>query len=162
LKKGWYWPFLLGGLLASGVGANVYFMSLAVGDPSFAVEPEYYAKAVAWNAHQAQAGENDRLGWTLALTVQPADPATRRARVVAKLADRDGRKVAGLTVRLAAFHNARAADILEAALAETSEHDYAGEVAVARPGLWEFRIVAERGAQTFTAVVDQDAPGVVR
>jgi nitrogen fixation protein FixH len=162
MRKGWHWPFLLVGLLASGVGANLYFMARALGDPSFAVEPDYYAKAIAWDAHQAQARQNSDLGWTLALSVAPAARATGLARVVARLADRDGRPVPGLAVALEAFNNARAADVVKAALAETAGHDYAANVAVVRPGLWEFRVVALRGADTFTAVIEQDAPGADR
>jgi nitrogen fixation protein FixH len=162
VKKGWYWPVLLVGLLAAGVGANVYFMCRAVSDPSFAVEPDYYAKAVAWDAHQTQARENVELGWTVALSVAPADRGTGRARVVVTLDDRNGKPVPGLTVALQAFHNARASDIVTSTLVETPEHDYAGDVPVSRPGLWEFRVAAVRGADTFTAVVDQDAPGAAR
>jgi len=80
MKKGWYWPFFLVGLQASGVGANLYFMSRAISDPSFAVEPDYYAKAIAWDAHQAQARDNAELGWELKLDVAAADPGTGRAR----------------------------------------------------------------------------------
>src|SRR5512136_3054494 len=120
MKRGWYWPFLLVGLLAAGVGANVYFLARAVGDPSFAVEPDYYAKAVAWDAHQAQARENADLGWSVTIDVAPADLATGRARVVAKLVDRDGRAVPGASVGLEAFHNARAADVRKATLTETA------------------------------------------
>ena len=159
MKKGWYWPFLLGALLISGVGANIYFMCRALGDPSFAVEPDYYAKAVAWDAHQTQSRENATLGWTLRLSVAAPDPASGRAQVVAKLADRDGRPVPGLAVGIEAFHNARAADIIKASLLETAEHDYAARLPVVRAGLWEFRVAATRGAETFTAIVDQDAPG---
>ena len=162
MKKGWYWPFLLVGLLASGVGVNLYFMSRAVSDPSFAVEPDYYAKAIAWDAHQVRARDNAELGWTLALSVMAADPGTGRARVVALLVDRDGLPVRGLTVGLEAFHNARASQVVTASLVETAEHAYAADVAVSRPGLWEFRVAAARGTEVFTAVVDQDAPGVLR
>jgi nitrogen fixation protein FixH len=162
MKKGWYWPFLLVGLLAAGVGANLYFLARAVGDPSFAVEPDYYAKAIAWDAHQAQARDNAALGWSVALDVTPADLATGRAHLVAKLTDRDGRAVDGAAVALTAFHNARAAEVLTATLAETAAHDYAADVPIVRPGLWEFRLAATRGAATFTAVVDQDAPGAIR
>jgi len=162
MTRGWYWPLLLAALLAAGVGVNLYFMARAVGDPSFAVEPDYYAKAVAWDAHQAQARVNADLGWQLALTVSAADRGTGRARVVAGLTDRDGRALSGLTVGLVAFHNARAANILEATLTETAAHEYAADLAVVRPGIWEFRIVATRGAATFTAVADLDAPGASR
>lgn len=162
MKKGWYWPFLLVGLLASGVGVNLYFMSCAISDPSFAVEPDYYAKAIAWDAHQAQARDNAELGWTLQLAVAPADPGTGRARVVASLLDRDGLPVPGLTVGLEAFHNARASQVVRSELVETAEHAYEADVAVSRPGFWEFRVAATRGTEVFTAIVDQDAPGVLR
>ncbi len=162
MKKGWYWPFLLVGLLASGVGVNLYFMSCAISDPSFAVEPDYYAKAIAWDAHQAQARDNAELGWTLELAVAPADPGTGRARVVASLLDRDGLPVPGLTVGLEAFHNARASQEVRSELVETAEQAYEADVAVSRPGFWEFRVAATRGTEVFTAIVDQDAPGVLR
>jgi nitrogen fixation protein FixH len=162
MKKGWYWPLLLGALLSSGVGANLYFMSRAVGDPSFAVEPDYYAQAVAWDAHQEQARKNVALGWKLALRVAQAELGTGRARVVLELLDRDGHRLPGLAVGLEAFHNARAGDIVKATFSETAEHDYAADVAILRPGLWEFRVKAVRGVVTFTAVVDQDAPGAAR
>jgi nitrogen fixation protein FixH len=162
MKKGWYWPPLVAGLLAAGVGLNLYFMSRAVSDPSFAVEPDYYAKAVAWDAHQAQARDNAELGWTLQLAVAAADRGTGRARVVASLLDRDGLPVPGLTVGLEAFHNARASQVVKATLAETTEHAYAADVAVSRPGFWEFRVAASRGTEVFTAIVNQDAPGVLR
>jgi nitrogen fixation protein FixH len=162
MKTGWHWPVLLIVLLVSGVLTNIYFMCRAVSDPSFAVEPDYYQKAVAWDAHQAQARENPTQGWRLALAVAAADPATGRARVVAQLVDREGHPVPGLTVGLEAFHNARAAQVVKATLSETADHAYAADVAVTRPGLWEFRVAAARGAERFTAVVDQDAPGVLR
>ena len=144
------------------MGLNLYFMSWAISDPSFAVEPDYYAKAVAWDAHQAQARDNAELGWSLTLDVAPADPGTGSARVVASLIDRDGLPVRGLTVGLEAFHNARASQVVKATLAETAEHGYAADVAVSRPGFWEFRVIAARGTERFTAIVNQDAPGVLR
>jgi nitrogen fixation protein FixH len=162
MSSGRHWPFLLAGLLASGVLANVYFMCRAVSDPSFAVEPDYYQKAVAWDAHQAEVRDSAALGWSVALAVAPADPATGQARLIAQFSDRSGRPVAGLSVGLQAFHNARAAEVVTARLAETASHAYAADVPVVRPGLWEFRISAARGEERFTAVVDQDAPGVAR
>jgi nitrogen fixation protein FixH len=162
MKKGWYWPLLLGGLLASGVGANVYFMCRALGDPSFAVEPDYYAKAIAWDAHQAQTKENADLGWSVTLSVAAADRGTGRAQVVLTLADRAGNRLPGAIVGLTAFHNARAAEVVTANLSETAQHDYIAEMPVVRPGLWEFRVVAERGQETFTAILDQDVPGDAR
>ena len=162
MKTGRHWPFLLVGLLASGVGANLYFLARALDDPSFAVEPDYYAKAVAWDAHQAQERTNALLGWRLRIDVGGADPSTGRAHVSATLTDRDGVPVAGAIFDLEAFHNARAGDVLKATLRETNGHDYVAELPILRPGLWEFRVAAARGKDTYTAVVDQDVPGAPR
>ena len=63
---------------------------------------------------------------------------------------------------VAAYVGMPAAEAVTATLGETAEHDYAADVAVVRPGLWEFRVEAVRGTETFTAVVEQDAPGAVR
>lgn len=162
MKRGWHWPALVVGLLAAGVGANVYLLARAVDDPSFAVEPDYYAKAVQWDAHQAQARENADLGWSAAVEVGPADLATGRARVVATLTGRDGRKIESATVAVEAFHNARSGQRLDVKLVETDGHDYAADAPIVRPGLWEFRLTARRGSDTYTAVIDEDAPGAAR
>jgi nitrogen fixation protein FixH len=162
VRRGWYWPLLLGGLLLAGVSANLYLLVRASGDPSFAVESDYYAKAVAWDAHQEQAAKNAALGWSAAIEVAPASLATGRARVVVRLVDREGRGVAGARVTLEAFHNARAGAVVHAAFEEDAEHAYVADAPIVRPGLWEFRIAAERGADRFTSVIDQDAPGVER
>jgi len=44
VKRGAHWPFLLAGLLAAGVGANVYLLVRASTDPSFSVEPARVGK----------------------------------------------------------------------------------------------------------------------
>ena len=46
---------------SESVSANLFLLVRATGDPSFAVESDYYAKAVAWDAHQAQAARGDAI-----------------------------------------------------------------------------------------------------
>ena len=160
MKKGWQWPFAVAALLGGCVLANVVLIVRAVDDPSFSVEPDYYEKGVAWDAHQAQAARNKELGWSVAIDVGPATRDTRRAPVVVQLNGRDGRPVEGASLSVEAFHNARASQVVRGALTEDALHAYAGALPVLRPGLWEFRLEARRGAELFTAVVDQDAPGL--
>jgi len=152
VKRGAHWPFLLAGLLAAGVGANVYLLVRASTDPSFSVEPDYYAKAVAWDAHAAQLRKNADLGWT-------ADLSTGAAGVVVRLSDREGRPVAGARVDLEAFPLARGNQVVNGSLLETADHGYRADLPIKRPGLWEFRLTAVRDADAFTAVVQQDVGG---
>ena len=162
MKKGWAWPLAIVGLLALCIGANGLLLVRAVGDPSFAVEPDYYAKAIAWDAHQRQARVNAELGWSVDVEVAPAELSTGRAQVTARLRDRAGRDVEGAVVTLEAFHNARAAAIVTAALEEATDHTYGAGAPIVRPGLWELRLTARRGADTFTAVIERDVPGWAR
>ena len=52
--KGWYWPVVIVSLLVGGAAANIGFMIVANRDPTFAVEPDYYRKAVDWDRTMAQ------------------------------------------------------------------------------------------------------------
>ncbi|HJQ97729.1 MAG TPA: FixH family protein [Candidatus Polarisedimenticolaceae bacterium] len=151
MKRGAHWPVVIVSLLAAGVTANVYLLVRATGDPSFSVEPDSYAKAIAWDAHLAQVARNEALGWR-------AEVSAGASGVVVRLSDRDGRKVTGATVMLEAFPIARGNQVVRAALEETADHGYGAGLPLARSGLWEFRISVFRGGDTFTAVLDQDVP----
>ena len=152
MKRGAHWPFLIVALLAGGVGANVYLLVRASSDPSFSVEPDYYAKAVAWDAHLEQARRNAALGWR-------AELSTGAGGVLVRVTDRDGRAVAGARVDLEAFPMARGNQVVRGTLLETGDHAYRADLPVTRPGLWEFRLAVVRRADTFTAVVSQDVAG---
>ena len=149
MKRGAPWPVAIVAFLVAGASANVYLLVRASSDPAFSVEPDYYAKAIAWDAHLAQMAHNEALGWKAALS-------TDEGGIVVRLEDRDGRPVAGAAVTLEAFPMARGNQIVRGSLGETPEHAYRADLSFARAGLWEFRLAAQRGADTFTAILDQD------
>jgi nitrogen fixation protein FixH len=142
-------PVLLLGATLVGWAVMV---SLALNDPSFAVEPDYYQKALAWEAHQAQERENERLGWQARAQAKavPGWPGQRELTV--ELTDRTGR-LSGASVSLAAFHNARASTIIESALTEKAEGAYSARLPMRLPGEWELRLTAIRGDERFTQVL---------
>jgi nitrogen fixation protein FixH len=149
VKRGAHWPVLIVGLLAGSVGANLYLLVRASTDPAFSVEPDYYAKAVAWDAHLEQVRTNAELGWQ-------ADLSTGTSGVAVRLLDREGRPVAGASVDLEAFPLDRGNQIVRGALVETADHVYRADLPFHRRGLWEFRLAAVRDADTFTSVLQQD------
>lgn len=146
MTKGWIWPVLLVGLLVLGVGANLVLLAVASGDPSFAVERDYYRKGMEWDRTLAQRQADARLGWTLACEV-------RAGMVDVALRDAAGAPVPGATVSLEGFHNARAAQIVTAVLADAGSGIYRAQAPIVRPGLWELRFRAVRGADVFTQTV---------
>jgi len=155
-SRGWYWPVGLAALLVGSAGANIALVVMTSRDASFAVEPDYYAKALAWDDTMAQQARNEALGWSLGLSVEPAGERGRMT-VVARLSDRAGAPVPGAHVAIEARHNARANRVLTAAL-EPRDTSYAAAMPLARPGLWEFRVRVTRGPDVFTATLMQDLP----
>jgi nitrogen fixation protein FixH len=147
------WAFVPAGLLTLMVAGLVGMARIAADDPSFSVEPRYYEKAVAWDAHQAQLQENERLGWKLEARTQRTTADNVELRV--RLLDRRDRPIPGATVSVEAFHNARAADLLQARL-DGSRDGYRTDLPMRRAGLWELRFTALSGAHTFTDVVRLD------
>lgn len=144
------WPLFIIGLLVLQVGLGIFFFLKATSDPSFAVEEDYYQKAVNWEVKQDQDRKNAELGWTLEHTVGTVDDDASTRTLQAKIQHADGSPVSGATLRVETFHNVRAADILRAELEESTPGQYEVQLPMLRPGLWEIRFTAELGSETFT------------
>jgi len=153
MSKGWIWPWLLAGMLLVGVGANVALVVVANADPSFAVEEDYYERALAWDAALEQQRRNDRLGWTLTVAARPSPLGAGWTDLEAALVDPHGRAIAGASVELDAFHNARAADVFHAVFSEDAGRGYVASLPIRRSGLWELRVRVVRGEDRFTTTL---------
>ena len=157
--RGWFWPAAIVSLLVSGAAANIGFMIVANRDQSFAVEPDYYRKAVDWDRRMAQEARNAELGWGATASLEPR--RGDHARLVARITDREGRPLTGATVTVEAFASARANRMATVTLTpETTPGAYAATLDGARPGLWELRLRVVRGEQVFTRTLDQDLAAV--
>lgn len=153
--RGWHWPLIIIALLVGGAGANIGLMLVAAGDASFAVEPDYYQKALHWDETMAQEARNRALGWSV--TVAFGDtPRPGQITLAAQVNDRAGDAVQGARVAVEAFHSARANRVLTATLSPESAGRYAATLPLDRPGLWELRLRVERGDQVFTQTLVQD------
>lgn len=155
MKRGMGWPIAIAAILGTTVVANVWVLYIANRDPSFAIEKDYYQKALRWDDEVAQQARNTALGWRLSSTLTPlaADGAT----LTVQLTDSAGARVEGATVTVAALHNARAGTVLDATLAPAAGGAYAVRLPMHRSGEWELRFQAVRGDQRFTAVQRLDA-----
>jgi nitrogen fixation protein FixH len=155
-KKGWQWPWIVGGLMAVVLGANLTLMYVATSDPSFAVEEDYYQKALDWDDKRAQDRANIDLGWSLQLAIAANRSADGTTGLTVNLVDREGRPITDAKIHLEAFHNARAASIQKRELAHEGDGRYSTSLLVRRPGLWEFRFDVSRGGQRFTRTIVEE------
>lgn len=152
MQRGWYWPWLVTAALLFTVGVNVVMVFAATSDRNGSVvEPDYYRKAVDWDATMARRAASDRLGWTAqaALAGTAGDSAT----LVVRVADRDGAPVASARFTAELIHNLAAARPLRVTLAERDAGRYEARVPVAHAGQWEVRLEARRDADRFLATL---------
>ena len=157
-RGAWGWPLGLALVLIASAAINIGFAVVASRDPSFAVEPDYYRRSLEWDRTMAQEDVNRALGWSIAVAGERAG-APGQLRLVAILVDRAGRAVEGAAVHVEARHGARAAELVSGELAPTGDGRYAAVLPLARLGLWELRVRAERDRDVYTARVTADLPG---
>jgi nitrogen fixation protein FixH len=137
-------------LLSSALGVGTMAI-VAVRDPSFATEANYYQKAIHWDQTQAQAGENQRLGYRIALPTTLLLDAHGHARLELTLADRLGQPIRGASLTAQAFANAYSAELQQLTFEETAPGVYAAPLTARHAGLWVFRVTAQTAAARFTA-----------
>lgn len=148
-----WWALVPAGLLLCMLGGLITMAVVASSDPSFAVEPDYYQKAIHWDDHRAQQAANTRLGWKLNLDVQPESTAAGQTRLQVDLADARGTPLTRAQLQVEAFHNARAAQPFGGTMVETRPGVYSLTLPMRRAGVWEVRFTAQHRGERFTDVV---------
>ncbi len=146
------WPLVIAGLLTLHAAGMVTYAVIASSNPSYAVEKDYYPKALHWDDKRAQDAVNAALGWTATVAARPGEQPGRAALTIT-LTDRHGRPVTGAAVHLEAFHMADSNHVLDAELGEASPGSYAAELPMGRDGKWEIRLRARRGGDLYTSVL---------
>jgi len=152
-SRGRGWPIAMSLILATTVAVNMFVFRLASSDPSFAVEPSYYQKAVHWDDELAQRRHNAELGWLATTELVASDDGVTRLRV--RLTDAEGVPLNGADVQLEAFAISRASQV--ATLRLLAADDPAGGVysailPVGEPGRWELKLDVEHNNERFTSV----------
>jgi nitrogen fixation protein FixH len=141
------WPAVLAlGLVAQAAGV-LTMVAIAARDPSFAIEPRYYERAIAWDAESRRDAEGRALGWAVRVEASPRGGDTGRVELRAHLADAEGRPLEGARVRAEAFHQARAAERASLSLEARGDGVYAAALSGARTGLYEVRLTIQRGPE---------------
>ena len=133
MKRGSAWPVAVMVILGTCVAANVWIIRIANADPSFAIEEDYYQKALHWDDEMAQGRRNLALGWRIAPTLSPIS-ADSGAELRLTLRDAEGKPLPGAAVTVRALHNARASESLDAELRPLGTAEYAARLPMHRAG----------------------------
>jgi len=154
-EKRVFWPFpgLVFVLIGLSLTIAAVTVTLATNDPSFGVEEDYFAKAVAWDETAAQQSKNRELGWEATAELSGSLDGRGERAVTVLLRDREGAAVEGASVEVFAFHNARRKETLSFELVEIAPGRYAGGAPMVREGQWTLRLSVSRGEDVFTSSV---------
>lgn len=145
------WPTLIILALGGNVALGVVLIRVAGADPSFAVEPDYYRKAVEWDSVQLQREHNVHLGWRVDASVPEFSTGDPRS-ITIRLFDESGVPLSGAEVVAEAMpvafaHEARTVALIESGVAG----EYTGEGVINRIGLWEVRVQVDTPEERFTS-----------
>lgn len=139
-KAAWIWGSIVVGFLALQVLIGVAAIFLATGDPSVAVVPDYYEKAIKWDEYVALQTQSDRLGWQVGTEIAPTGKSLQSQYVMLYLRDAQGRPLSDLSGRVRVYHHARASQTEEVSIQPMSAGVYSAEVQMPRDGLWEVEL----------------------
>lgn len=150
------WALVPVGLLVCSVIGLSWMAIVAVRDPNFALERNYYQKAIDWDQTQAQAADNQRLGYRFSLPPAVRFDKLGRASVSVRIVDRAGHPVSGARLVAEAFPNAYSDRIVQLSFREDEPGNYSAPVSEGCAGLWELRLSMDTGAEHVTAIVRCD------
>jgi nitrogen fixation protein FixH len=153
--RSFWWPAGLIALLGVHAIAMLVVVFVATRDPSFAVEPNSYKKAIAWDVAQAERRASAALGWSAHIEINRAPDALGRRKIICRIKDKDDVLVVAAAVTIEYFHHARAADRHRVTLEPEADGVYSAWVPMTRAGIWEFRLRARRGDSVFTEVTTE-------
>lgn len=145
-RAAWFWGGLVVCFLTAQVAVGVVAIVLATGDPSVAIEPDYYEKALNWDKHVAEKEASDRLGWSCAIEVVPTQEASPTHQLLIHMNDRSGQSVEDLKGKVKLYHHARAAEIQSLAIKPLSPGLYVVAAQMERTGLWQIELDLEGNA----------------
>jgi len=153
------WPAFVVGILSVSLTVCAITVVAATSDPSYAVESDYYEKAISWDESARLRAESEALGWSAVVAVTEPEAGARALEVRLCLAD--GSPADGAAIRALAFHHARRGEAREIELEPVGGGGggvYRGALGPGRAGLWQVRLRAERGPDLFLLTRDVRTP----
>jgi hypothetical protein len=151
-KAGVFWMLFPVLLLVTSVSGWLLMVSVAVDDPGFAVEPDYYKRAAHYDEEIEQRAENARLGYEVEL-VSFSPSEDRTATLVVAVHGAEGEPLPTAQVGAEVIPVARAFEAEHLALTARGPGVFEARLLRPRPGLYEVRVRIEFQGRVFTRVL---------
>lgn len=146
-KKAYFFPALIIGLLVMQIGLCFIGVYMATRSDANVVEHDYYDKALHWDQQVAAEQASAALGWQAEINISAMPDMQANRTFVLSLKDRAGAPIADAKIRMIYFHHAHARQVETVELRDQGAGFYSAVLPIARPGIWEFRMVAEYGKE---------------
>ncbi len=137
-RRSLFWPLFLVALLIGHVGILSVAAYVASSDPSVAAEPDFYEKALAWEANQKLVREPAEDGYEVTPLLEPHSSETGEGQLSLALS-RQGQVFDDATVTATLFHAARSGDRQHLTLTERQPGLFVAPANLNRDGRWEVR-----------------------
>ena len=148
-RKDRIWPAAITLVLLGNVALGITLMRVASADPHFAVEPDYYRRAVGWDTTQAQVRRSTELGWRVHPTLAPVSGDSTP--LIILLTDRDGAPLDAATIDVVARPIAHANRSVTSTPTPQGDGRYTTTMAIDQPGLWEVVVTVDRAGERLVA-----------
>ncbi|RMH12206.1 MAG: hypothetical protein D6695_07365 [Planctomycetota bacterium] len=147
-SRGWIWPVLVIALLGGQAVMLAVTFIIASSDPSVAVEPNYYEKALAWDEDRDRRRDPALDGFEISAELQPASDRNSKGALVVSVF-RDGAPVEDAVIDAVIFHHARSGDRQTLSLLPQKPGVYVASADLRRDGNWEVRLSVQADRMSY-------------
>lgn len=130
-------PLIIGGIVVAGLVGAGTLIARASTDRTFALEPDYYRKALRWDITHAEMEASSRLGW-----VSTAEAAAAPRRLILTLSDKAGAPIGGAAITVELFASRLASVRSDLTLTEDAPGRYSAPWPEGPAGNWVARVRA--------------------
>ncbi|MCC9600598.1 FixH family protein [Stieleria sp. JC731] len=124
---------------------------LAIGDPAFAVVPNYHSAALNWDETRKAELASERLGWEVSLNASDvADQRGMRALEVTVDDTKSQHPIDDLAIKGKLYHHAHADQPVEIELKAVGEGRYLVLAPAGMAGLWQLELAIDGGPEPMT------------
>lgn len=136
-RAAWFWGTFVVCFLGMQLTIGAVAIVLATGDPSVAVVPDYYQKALDWDQEMEARRVSELLRWRANIQVGDALSGGGQRLISVRMTDESGQGLDEMDGRLRLYHHARAGEVQEVVLESMGSGLYQGRCVMSRDGLWE-------------------------
>jgi nitrogen fixation protein FixH len=159
-RRGRAYPWIFIAAFIGIIAVNATMVTFAVRTFSGVETPKHYVAGLAYNQTLDAARAQAALGWQISVKVEPAaaDGDEREIALSIKTADATGAGIDGAQVRAVITRPTRSGIDRDLVLSSVDAQTYRARVMLPQPGIWDVRVVVDRGTEHWQGVQRVSVP----